>query len=52
MVSVVSVDIKLTNKNAIMSVWGPIIRGSGPFIRGGPKAQAEEGDGPGSAIQV
>ena len=33
-------------------MWGPIIRGPGPFIRWDPKAQAEEGDGPGSAIQV
>ena len=33
-------------------LWGPIIRGPGPFIRWGPKAQAEEGDGTGSAIQV
>ena len=33
-------------------LWGPIIRGPGPFIRWGPKAQAEEGDGPDSAIQV
>ena len=33
-------------------MWGPIIRGPGPFISWGPKAQAEEGYGPGSAIQV
>ena len=33
-------------------VWGPIIRGPGRFICRGPKAQAEEGYGLGSAIQV
>ena len=33
-------------------LWGPIIYGPGPFIRRGPKAQAEEGYGLGSAIQV
>ena len=38
--------------NSNTFLWGPIIRGPDPFIRQGPKAQAEEGDGPGSAIQV
>ena len=33
-------------------LWGPIIRGPGPFTCWGPKAQAEEGDGLGSAIQI
>ena len=37
---------------ALLQLWGPIIRGPGPFIRWGPKAQAEKGDGLGSAIQV
>ena len=35
-----------------MALWGPIIRGPGPFIRWGLKAQAEEGYGPCSAIQL
>ena len=33
-------------------MWGPVIRGPSPFIRWGPKTQAEEGGGPGSAMQV
>ena len=40
------------SKFGLLILWGPIIRGPGPFIRWGPKAQAEEGYGPGSAIQV
>ena len=35
-----------------LELWGPIIRGPGPFTCWGPKAQAEEGDGPGSTIQI
>ena len=33
-------------------LWGPMIRGPGPFTCWGPKAQVEEGDGPGSAMQI
>ena len=49
--------INFIKKNYIVFVfllilWGPIIRGPGPFIRWGLKVQVEEGDGPGSAIQV
>ena len=33
-------------------MWGPVIREPGPFIRWGPKVQAEGDDGSGSAMQV
>ena len=33
-------------------MWGPTIFGPAPFIRWGPKAQAEEGYGQGTVMQV
>ena len=33
-------------------MWGPTIFGPTPFIRWGPKAQAEEGYGPDTVMQV
>ena len=33
-------------------MWGPTIFGPAPFIRWSPKAQAEEGYGPGTVIQA
>ena len=42
----------MTSYHIIYILWGPTIIGPAPFVRWSPKAQAEEGYGPGTVMQI